>query len=172
MLSCISGMDDTTKKIIERISVSYPTPTRIPTGQVCRTFYDCFQLTPSELARLAADAAGHLDHDTFDMVVGLAYSGILYASAVAGGKRVGILQKDGELFGPDVRGLRIIVADDVVHLGGRLKEATTKIEALGGAVVGYACIVDRSGGVLGQDAIDGSKIGSLPLWSAFQTGME
>jgi orotate phosphoribosyltransferase len=165
-------MDDTTKRIIERISVSYPTPTRIPTGQVCSVFYDCFQLTPSELARLAADAVGHLDHDTFEMVVGLAYSGILYASAVAGGKRVGILQKDGQIFGPDMRGLRIIVADDVVYRGGRLREATAKIEALGATVVGYACIVDRSGGTAGQQISLGPGRNPLPLWSAFQTDME
>jgi orotate phosphoribosyltransferase len=165
-------MDETTKKIIEKISVVYPEPTRIPTGQSCSIFYDCFQLSPSDLARLAADAVGDVDHDTFDMVVGLAYSGILFAAAVAGGKKVGILQKDGKLFGPSLAGLRVIIADDVVHLGGRMREAAVKVAAAGGKVIGYACIVDRSGGrfVTGLPSENNGE--SRPLWSAFQTDME
>ena len=157
-------MDDTTKVIIERVTIRFPRPTRIPSGHVCSVFYDTYQLTPNEMARLAADATGHLDHDAFDTVVGLAYSGILYASAVSGGRMVAILQKDGKLFGPDLRGRRVVVADDVVFSGRHLQDAVEKVEREGGIVVGCACIVDRSGG----------KPESLtqPLWSAFQTGME
>jgi len=165
-------MDETTKKVIDLISVVYSTPTKIPTGQICTVFYDCFQLSPSDLARLAAEAVGDVDHDSFDIVVGLAYSGILFAAAVAGGKKVGILQKDGQFFGPALTGLRVIIADDVVHTGGRMKEAATKVSAAGGIVVGCACIIDRSGGAF-QSGIVSDKGGeSRPLWSAFQTDME
>jgi orotate phosphoribosyltransferase len=165
-------MDETTKKIIDTISVVYPKPTQIPTGQSCSVFYDCFQLSPSDLARLAAEAVGDVDHDTFDIVVGLAYSGILFASAVAGGKKVGILQKDGQLFGPSLKGLRVIVADDVVHSGGRMREAASKVAAAGGEVIGFACIVDRSAGKF-TNGIPSEKNGEMgPLWSAFQTDME
>ncbi|MEY4669165.1 MAG: Phosphoribosyl transferase domain [Pseudomonadota bacterium] len=165
-------MDETTKKIIDKISVVYPKPTQIPTGQLCSVFYDCFQLSPSDLARLAADAVGDVDHDTFDIVVGLAYSGILFAAAVAGGKKVAILQKDGQLFGPALAGLRVIVADDVVHSGRRMREAAAKVIAAGGEVIGFACIVDRSGGRFsaGMASENMAKLG--PLWSAFQTDME
>ena len=165
-------MDETTKKIIGKISVVYPKATQIPTGQSCSVFYDCFQLSPSDLARLAADAVGDVDHDTFDIVVGLAYSGILFAAAVAGGKRVGILKKNGELFGPDLAGLRVIVADDVVHSGGRIREAAAKVAAAGGSVVGFACIVDRSGGRFQAGMSSDENAELKPLWSAFQTDME
>ncbi len=165
-------MDETTKKVIDRISVSYPQPTKIPTGQVCSVFYDCFQLSPSDLARLAAEAVGDVDHESFDIVVGLAYSGILFASAVAGGKKVGILQKDGAFFGPALKGLRVVIADDVVHSGGRMRDAAAKVSKAGGDVVGYACIIDRSGGKF-QSGISSEQTGeSKPLWSAFQTDME
>jgi len=164
-------MDETTKKIIDKISVTYPKPTQIPTGQTCSVFYDCFQLSPSDLARLAADAVGDVDHDTFDIVVGLAYSGILFAASVAGGKKVAILQKDGQLFGPPLVGLRVIIADDVVHAAGRMREAAVKVGAAGGKVIGFACIVDRSGGRFAAGLP--SENGELrPLWSAFQTDME
>lgn len=165
-------MDETTKKIIDTISVVYPKPTQIPTGQSCSVFYDCFQLSPSDLARLAAEAVGDVDHDTFDIVVGLAYSGILFASAVAGGKKVGILQKDGQLFGPSLKGLRVIVADDVVHSGGRMREAASKVVAAGGKVIGFACIVDRSAGKFTNGMPSENKGEMGPLWSAFQTDME
>jgi orotate phosphoribosyltransferase len=165
-------MDETTKNIINTISVVYPKPTQIPTGQLCAVFYDCFQLSPSDLARLAAEAVGDVDHDTFDIVVGLAYSGILFAASVAGGKKVGILQKDGQLFGPSLAGFRVIIADDVVHSGGRMREAAAKVAAAGGKVIGFACIVDRSNGRF-QEGLPSENKGELrPLWSAFQTDME
>ena len=93
-------MDETTKGIIERIAIRFPKPTRIPSGQVCSVFYDCYQLTPNDLARLSAFAVGHLDHDAFDVAVGVAYSGILFAASVAGGRKVAILQgKNGTTSG-------------------------------------------------------------------------
>jgi orotate phosphoribosyltransferase len=119
---------------------------------------------------LAADALGDLDHDTFDMAVGLEYSGILFASAVAGGKKVGIVQKDGGLFGPSLKGLRVIIVDDVVHTGEGICEAAAIVEKAGGMVVGFACIVDRSGGRFTEGVSTSS--GVRPLFSAFQTDME
>lgn len=156
-------MDDTTRGIIERIAVRFPKPSRISSGQVCTVYYDCFQLSPNDLARLAAEAMGHLDRNTFDIAVGVAYSGILFAAAVAGGDLVGILKEDGSLYGPDVRGKRVVVVDDVVHLGRRIGSAAEKIKAEGALIVGYACVVDRSEGQVGA--------GDIPLWSAYQTNM-
>jgi orotate phosphoribosyltransferase len=48
-------------------------------------------------------------------------------------------------------------------------EAAEKVKAEGGNVVGYACIIDRSGGMFSGD--NGGELGN-PLWSAFQAGME
>jgi orotate phosphoribosyltransferase len=166
-------MDETTKGIIERIAIQFPKPTRIPSGQVCSVFYDCFQLTPNDLARLAAHAVGHLDHDAFDVAVGRAYSGILFAASVAGGRKVAILQKDGRFFGPDLKGQRVVVVDDVVHSGRQLQDAAERVQAEGGRVVGFACLIDRSGGTFGNsDGADAASGLGAPLWSAFQTEME
>jgi orotate phosphoribosyltransferase len=167
------SMDETTKGIIERIAIQFPKPTRIPSGQVCSIFYDCFQLTPNDLARLAAHAVGHLEHDAFDVAVGLAYSGILFAASVAGGRKVAILQKDGRFFGPDLKGQRVVVVDDVVHTGNRVQEAAERVRSEGGDVVGFACLIDRSGGRLAAPPSSGAAGGhSVPLWFAFQTEME
>ncbi len=161
-------MDETTKASIDRITIRFDRPTRLPGGQVGSVFYDCYQLAPSELARLAADAIGDLDCDAFDFAVGLAYSGILFAAAVAGGRKVAILQKDGVLFGPDLKGKRVMIVDDVVHTGRHIVEAAKKAEAEGATVVGFVCIVDRSSGSLRGST---SPL-PAPLWSAFQADME
>lgn len=162
-----SAMDETTKASIEKITIRFERPTRLPGGQIASVFYDCYQLAPSELARLAAEAIGDLDHDMFDVAVGLAYSGILFAAAVAGGRNVAILQKDGRLFGPDLKGHRVVIVDDVVHTGRHLLDAAKKVEEEGGTVVGFVCIIDRSSGILKGSA---SPL-KAPLWSAFESEM-
>jgi len=162
-------MDETTKAIVERVAIRFQRPTRIPSGQMSSVFFDCFQLAPSDHARLAADAVGHLEHDEFDIAVGIAYSGILFSAAVAGGRKVAILQKDGNFFEPDLKGQRVVIVDDVVVSGRHLMDAAARVRAEGGRVFGYACIVDRSGG-----RFSGETGGELqaPLWSAFQAEME
>ena len=156
-------MDETTKAVIERITTRYPEPRLIPSGHQSNAFYDCSQLTPNELARLAAEAIGDLPEDVFDVAVGLAYQGILFASAIAGGRGVAILQADGKLSGASVAGKKVVVVDDITCSGHRLKQAAEVLRTAGATVVGFAVIVDRSDGVIGAAA--------APLWSAFQTNM-
>lgn len=153
-------MDETTKAIIERITVRYMSATRIPSGDLCTVFYDCVRLSPSDLARLAAEATGDLPAGTFEVAVGIAYSGVLFAAAVAGGRQCAILRHDHTLYGASVAGAKVVVVDDVVHTGGRLREAAAAVAQVGGIVVGYACIIDRSSGA--------ASLGGLPLWSAVQ----
>jgi orotate phosphoribosyltransferase len=156
-------MDETTKTLIDSITVKYGKPTKMADGRMCSIFYDCARLSPNELARLSAEATGHLAEDTFDVAVGIAYNGILFAASIAGGRQVAILQVDGKFSGPDLKGCKVVVVDDVVHSGNRMLEAAKKITAAGGKVVGFACIIDRSDGKFGSSA--------QPLWSAFQTNM-
>lgn len=155
-------MDETTQASIARITVRYDAPQKIMSGHNVSVFYDCKQLTPNELARLAADAMGDLHIDAFDIALGIGYTGISFANAVAGGRQVAVLKSDQEIFGPDVKDKKVVIVDDVVHSGRRLTEAAKIVEKSGGKVTGYACIVDRSDGRLKLN----------PLWSAYQTIME
>jgi orotate phosphoribosyltransferase len=157
-------MDETTRQIIEHITVRFPKPTQIRSGQVCSVYFDCIQLSPNDLARLAAEATGHLPSGSFEIAVGLAYTGVLFAAAVASGERVTILQEDGAFFGPKLSGKRVVVVDDVVHRGNRIGRAVERAQREGAHVVGMACIVDRSAGQVAR--------ADLPLWSAYQTSME
>lgn len=156
-------MDETTRSIIDRITIVNPEPVRIYSGHVCRVFFDCIQLTPNELARLAAQAKGHIPERAFDVAIGIAYSGIFFAAALAGGRQVAILQKDNQLCGPSIDGKSVLIVDDVVHSGRHLFNAERIAEAAGAKVMGYACIVDRSDGKVGTP--------EKPLFSAYHSAM-
>lgn len=157
-------MNETIAAIVAKITVRYSQPTQIPGGHLCTEFYDCARLSPSDLARLAAHATGDLDEDEFDAVLGIAYSGIFFAAAVAGGRQVNIFQKDGEIYGPSLKGRRVLIVDDVVVTGEHLISAERKVISLGGIVRGYACVVDRSAGKLASE--------DKPLWSALQATLD
>jgi orotate phosphoribosyltransferase len=152
-------MDETTKAIIEKITTRHPTPVSLPGGGRSTVVYDCSLLSPNDLARMAAEATGDLPEGTFDAVIGLAYRGILFAASVAGGHQVIIMESDGKLCGPPIRGRRVVIVDDVVHSGEHLLNARALAEGAGATVVGFACIVDRS--------TSHAVFGALPLWSAF-----
>ncbi|MCB0339288.1 MAG: hypothetical protein KDD53_06775 [Bdellovibrionales bacterium] len=163
--SILFGMtDDTNKRILERIKIKYSEPRELPNGELSRTFFDCIQLTPNELSRIASQAVGDIPVNAFDLVIGIAYTGVFFAAAVAGGRQVGILRLDGQISGPDVRGKKVLIADDVIFKGKRAKEAIAKVEAAGGNVVGLACIVDRSH--------DLSLSKNVPIYSAAQCGSD
>lgn len=155
-------MDETTKAIIEKITVRHPAPVPLPGGGQARVVYDCALLSPNDLARMAAEAMGDLPEGTFDAVLGIAYRGILFGAAVAGGHHIIIVEKDGTLCGPAIRGRKVVIADDVVHTGDHLMQVRAIAEHAGATVVGFACIVDRSE--------DGLIRTGLPLWSAFRPG--
>jgi orotate phosphoribosyltransferase len=157
-------MNETIASIIEKVVVRYSVPTLVHGGHKSTEFFDCARLSPSDLARLAAHATGDLEEEAFDAVVGIAYTGIFFAAAVAGGKQVNILQKDGQMYGPELKGRKVIVVGDVAVTGEHLAAAAAKVAAVGAEVVGYACIVDRSGGK--------AITTGLPLWSAHQAPLE
>lgn len=154
-------MDETTTSIIERITIRSDKPMRLLNGEYSSIFYDCIQLTPNDLARLAAESVGELPESTFDLAIGIAYSGILFAAAVAGGKQVAILDHEHTIQGPSIEGKKVILVDDVVHTGKRIARAIEAVTRFGGELVGVACIVHRQG--------DQSVGLTLPVWSALQS---
>jgi orotate phosphoribosyltransferase len=149
-------MDETSKALIERISLA----SKQPDGLAEQIFYDCRSLSPSDLSRLAAVATGHLAVRDFDLALGIAFSGILFAAAVAGGRQVAILKEDGSIWGPTLSGKKVLIVDDVVHSGSNLQKAEAAAMAQGADVVGYCCIVDGSH-LCGAQLI-------RPLWSAYK----
>lgn len=87
-----------------------------------------------------------------DVVIAPAMGGILVGyemARVLGVPSIFAEKQDGVLVlrrFPVERGLRYLVAEDVVTRGGRVQETIDIVEAGGGRVVGVALLVDRSGG--------------------------
>ncbi len=158
-------MDDTTRAIIERIVERYDAPRQLPNcDHESKIFFDCQKLTPNDLARLAAEATGHLPDEAFDVAVGVAYKGIFFSAAIAGGRQIAILKTDGKIHGPDLNGKRVLVVIDVLCLGREAKRAVSQVTQMGAQVVGMACIIDRSNGKLDNE------LG--PIYSAHQLPLD
>ena len=158
-------MDDTTRAILERIVERYDTPRQLPDcDHKSKIYYDCQKLTPNDLARLGAEATGHLQDEVFDIAVGVAYKGIFFSAAIAGGRQIAILRADGKLHGPSVKGRKVLVVVDILCLGHEARRARQILTELGAEVVGAACIIDRSNGALE------TELG--PIYSAHQIALD
>lgn len=158
-------MDETTREIIKSITIRSDAEQQLPGGHKGCIFYNCAYLTPSQLSRLAATAMWEDEHIDFDVVVGLAYRGIFFASAIAAGKPAAILQADGGIYGPSIDGKRVILVDDVIVNGSTISQSKKQLESMGAKVVALACIIDRSNGL-------GARQLGAPLISAFRTVLE
>jgi hypothetical protein len=159
-----TAMDETSRTIIDAITVHYDVPTRVPGGHLCTVYYDTSRLTGSELARLAAVAAGHLQAHDFDVAVGLGYSGAFFAGAVAGGKQMALIQENGEIYGATIKGRHVVLVDDVVATGAHLLDGMEHLTRLGAEVIGCVVMIDRR--------TTPGMINGKPLWSAFQAPFE
>lgn|GEM_PF-1053060 len=158
-----NGMNETVKSIIDGITRNFATPQVVAGHHVAKEFFDCSLLMPGDVARLSAAAVGHLSEDIFDAVVCVAYSGILFGAAVAGGRQVNILKTDRQMYGPLLAGKKVLIVDDVISTGASVQVAENKAAALGATIVGYCCVVDRSSGLIGA--------GTMPIYSALQMAL-
>jgi orotate phosphoribosyltransferase len=107
-----------------------------------------------------------LIYNQFGLVVGVAYTGILFAAAVAGGRHVGILRADGVLHGPPPDAREVLLVDDVVFSGTSISRAKTQLENQGYRVTAFACIVDRTSEMQTGANADQTNI-TLPLYSSY-----
>lgn len=144
-------MDETTKLLIDQVATKVDG----------KTSYKLSELAPSELIRLAAVAVGHLAPDIFDVAVGIAYSGILFAAGVSAGRRVAILTESGDIYGPDISGQKVALVQDIATRSGDLKAALEILKLRGAEVVGIALVIDLSRSEI-------TRTLSLPVWSAYQ----
>lgn len=104
----------------------------------------------------------------FDVVVGPAMGGVLVSYEIARqmGKVAMFTEKEGEGFvlrrGFEIKkGQKVLIAEDVVTTGKSSGGTIEVVKALGGEVVGIACIVDRS-----------SREFENPIYSAIKLNIE
>ena len=100
--------------------------------------------------RLASQWAG----TKIDTVAAPAVGAIVFGHEMAralGTRSVFLERKDGGVFATRVgmelaKGERVLCAEDVVTTGGSVLEMSSAVEAAGAEVVGFAALIDRTGG--------------------------
>ncbi len=108
---------------------------------------------PDVAETLGCGIAGLFAGERIDLVAGPALGGIIIAHEVARALKVPCIFSERQTGKMTIRrGFavprdgRILLVEDVVTTGGSVLELAALVESQGGAIVGYGCIVDRSGG--------------------------
>lgn len=151
-------MDDTNEEVLslfEKTGALLKGHFVLRSGLHSGHFFQCAQVCQNmsavtRLAEITIDKVNDLD---FETVVAPAMGGLVIGQEIARqvNKRYIFLEKqDGSLTlrrGFKIReGERVLITEDVVTRGGRVKEALKIVRDLGGIPVAVTVIVDRSGG--------------------------
>ena len=130
----------------------------LSSGNHSNQYFQCAKLLqyPQYSEKIGQELAKLFEINEIDTVVGPALGGIIIAYEVAkalGKKSIFAERKDGNLClrrGFELaKGERIIIIEDVVTTAKSIFETEKVVQDLGGDVVGYGCIVDRSQGRTG-----------------------
>lgn len=131
-------------------------------GQVASEYFDkyLFESDPRLLARVADRMVG-LVPDGTELLGGLELGGIPIVTALSARTDLPALfvRKKAKQYGtcklaegPDVRGRRVTLVEDVITTGGAVRDATRALRAAGATVEVVVCAIDRS--PAGQNPLD------------------
>lgn len=118
-------------------------------------FFQCARVCErmDMVTRLAELLLEKIDTDSFDTVLAPAMGGLVIGQEVArqAGKRFIFVEKVDDALALRrnfniADGEKILVVEDVITRGGRVNEALDIVNNEGGAAIGVAVLVDRSGG--------------------------
>ena len=146
---------------------------RLRSGQAASTYFDKYQFeSDPHLLRAVADAmAGMIPEDT-QLLAGLELGGVPVATALSlvSGIPVVFVRKTAKEYGtaklaegPDIRGRRLLVIEDVVTTGGQVVLSTQDLRERGAIVTTAVCVIDRQQG--GAEALAEIDVALSPLFS-------
>ena len=128
----------------------------LSSGKHSDRYCQCARLLqyPDKAEKVLTIVSEKLKNVEFDLIVGPAMGGIVVAYELArltGKPGIFSERVDGEMAirrGFQIeKGQKVIISEDVITTGKSSLEVVKVIEALGGEVVGLACVVDRSNGL-------------------------
>jgi len=129
-------------------------------------YFQCAKVLqyPRHTEALCREIAEHFKDRSIDLVIAPALGGIVVGQEVGrqlAARTVFTERKDGAMQlrrGFEIRqGERVLVCEDVVTTGGSVHEVIKIVRTHGGNVAGVGCIVDRSGGTVKFDMVDGGS---------------
>ena len=123
-------------------------------GQVASEYFDkyLFESDPALLTRVADEMVGLVPEGT-ELLGGLELGGIPLVTALSARTSLPALfvRKNAKEYGtaklaegPDVRGRRVTLVEDVITTGGAVRDATRALRDLGATVEVVICAIDRS----------------------------
>ena len=139
---------------------------RLRSGRVASEYFDKyrFESDPTLLRAIAELAAPRSPAGT-EGLAGLELGGVPIATALslATGLPVFFVRKEAKKYGTEriceggeVRGLRLLVVEDVVTTAGQIVMSTDDLRAAGAVVTDALCVIDRESG--GPETLTGSGI--------------
>jgi len=130
----------------------------LSSGLHSNQYFQCARVLqyPQIAQRIGEKLAALFDSEKIDTVVGPALGGMIIGHEVARAlnkKSIFVERKNGQMQlrrGFELKnGERVIIIEDVITTAKSALEAADVIRSFGGEVLGYGCIVDRSGGKTG-----------------------
>ena len=130
-----------------------------------------FESDPALLAAIAEHLAPMVPPQT-QVLAGLELGGVPIATALAlhTGLRIVFVRKRAKGYGTrqlaeglDVRGLRVLIIEDVVTAGGQVVASASDLRGLGATVTEALCVIDRQSG--GTEALAAAGIALRSLFT-------
>ena len=130
-----------------------------------------FESIPELILEIAKQMTELLPQD-FDYLAGLETGGIPLASVISlqCGKPVVFVRKKAKDYGtaklaegPDIKGKKLVVIEDVVTSGGQILLSVAELRAMGAEVSDVLCVIDRQSG--GADNLAKENLRLIPLFT-------
>lgn len=143
------------KKLAEKIyDVSHLTGEfKLRSGQVSNEYFDKYQFEcrPKILKKIAKAMKKMIPEDT-EILAGLEMGGIPLATALSfeTGLPTVLVRKEAKAYGtaklaegPDIKGKKLCLIEDVITTGGQVAESTKELRELGAQVENVLCVIYR-----------------------------
>lgn len=142
-------------------------------GKISNEYFDKYQFEarPEILAAIAEQMAERIPAGT-ELLGALEMGGIPVATAISlkTGIPVVFVRKEAKEYGtckfaegPDMKGKRVTIVEDVVTSGGQILISTKDMRSLGAVVENAVCVIDRQSG--GTEALAGDGIALNALFT-------
>lgn len=146
---------------------------KLRSGAVSNEYFDKyrFESNPELLFEIAKHMVDILPRD-FDMLAGLEMGGIPLATALSfqTGKPVVFVRKKAKEYGtckfaegPDIRGRKLLIVEDVVTSGGQISISAGDLRSDGAIIEHAVCVIDRESG--GPENLRKHELELLPLFN-------
>lgn len=140
-------------------------------GTISKEYFDKYQFeSDPELLQAIAESLAKFVPDDIDLLAGLEMGGIPIATALSfiTGKPVVFVRKNAKKYGtckfaegPEIKGKKLLIVEDVVTSGGQIVISTTDLRKAGAIVEKAVCVIDREAG--GIDNLKKTDIDLTPL---------